>query len=182
MTHKISLDNINLHNKHLMTRWNYNYLENKQIKIVDGRFICSNIFSVYVYSTHKEQSDLKQLAQKTNIKISDLINGTKSRILNEQQKLERFTTEIISYPFRMPEPILMDIDIEKITPSSMALIKLFIIIDKYILMVHRAKRDGDISLNQHKTFINHAIKQLNILLNEIRELCIEFHRERKERA
>ncbi|TFZ60112.1 hypothetical protein E4T25_08910 [Photobacterium damselae subsp. piscicida] len=182
MKNKISLDNIELHNKHLISRWDYNYFEDKKIKIVDGRFICSNIFSVYIYSTSKEKSDIKQLAQKTTIKISELINDTKIYILNEQQKLERFTTEMISYPFRMPEPILMDIDIEKISPSAMALIKLFIIIDKYILMAHRAKRDGDISLNQHKTFINHAIKQLNVLLNEIREVCIEFHRERKERA
>lgn len=180
--HKITINNIELHSKRLIVLWQHDHFKNKDIKLTDGTFISSNIFSVYVYSTPKEISIVKELAIQVNDKISDLIGDCRDYIRKEQQKLNHMTTSIIAVPFVMPDPILIKIDHNKLTPSVLALIKLYIAIDKHIIAANKAKNDGDISSTQCAAFQNHAIKRLTVLLTKIQKICSQFHKLRKENS
>lgn len=174
-----SLDNVNLHSKRLVSLWQHDHFKNKGFKHVDGVFICSNIFSVYVYSTSKNESVIKALATRVDNKISDLIGDTRQYIRQEQRKLDRMATTSIISNFVKPDSIEIAINRDKITPNVLALIKLFIAVDNHIITANKAKLDGDISSTECSAYQSHAFKKINVLLTEIKKICSQFHQIRK---
>lgn len=179
---KYSINKIQLHSRKLVLAWQHNYFKDTKIKSVDGYFIASNIFSVYVYSTNKNASVIKEFAIKIDTKISELIANSRSHINQEQQKLDRMTTSMIDLPLIRTKPMVINVNTEKITPSALALIKLYIAIDKHILAAYQAKANGDISTTQCDAFKNQAFRNLNKLLSDIQRITVQFHKIRKENS
>ncbi len=64
---KVSIDNIYLHHRRLVTLWQYDYFvaaTEQRSKQLDGLYISSNLFSVFIYTTNKEDNVVKAFAQK----------------------------------------------------------------------------------------------------------------------
>lgn len=176
---KISIDNVQLHNRRLVSLWQHDHFSSKPIKHLDGKFVSSNLFSVYVYTTHKEESVVTVFARKVDDKIGDMIANLRTTIRQEKRKLHRLQDTPILGNFRKPEPIAINIDKDKITPSTLALLKIYIALDNFILEVHQAKASGDISATESDAFKNRVFKQLNRTLNELKSTCTKFHNVRK---
>lgn len=176
---KISIDNIQLHNRRLVSLWQHDHFAPKPIKHLDGQFVSSNVFSVYVYTTHKEESVVKAFAQKVDDKIGDVIANLRATIRQEQRKLHRLQDTPILGNFKTPTPILINIDKDKMSPSTLALLKIYIALDNFIIEVHQAKASGDISATESDAFKNRVFKQLNKTLNELKITCTKFHNVRK---
>ncbi|TFZ60113.1 hypothetical protein E4T25_08915 [Photobacterium damselae subsp. piscicida] len=179
---KIPINKIQLHSKRLVSAWQYNYFKDTEIKHLDGYFIASNIFSVYVYSTNKKASVIKEFAIKIDTRISELIADSRNYINQQQQKLDKKTRIWIDLPLKMNEPLAIKIDTNKIAPSALALIKLYIAIDKHIVAAYQAKANGDISTTECQIFENKAFKNLNKLLSDIKRISAQFHKIRKENS
>lgn len=175
----ITLDNVSLHNKRLITLWQHDHFKSKNIKHLDGTFVCSNLFSVYVYTTNKDDSAIKLLAQRVDTKISDVLGELRAHIRSEQRKLHKLQSNTLISHFTAPEPVKINIDKDKISPTILSLVKIFIAIDNHIVETNQAKIDGDISTNECNAFQNHMFKQLNITLNELKIICTKFHKIRK---
>lgn len=179
---KYSINKIQLRSRKLILAWQHNYFKDTKIKSVDGYFIASNIFSVYVYSTNKNSSVTKELSMKIDTKISQLIANSRAHIKQEQQKLDRMTTSMIGLPLIRTKPMVINVNTEKISPSVLALIKLYIAIDKHILSAYQATTNGDIGTTQCDAFTNEAFRNLYKLLSDIQRITVQFHKIRKENS
>ncbi|MGF1878941.1 hypothetical protein L4D77_27155 [Photobacterium frigidiphilum] len=181
MTKKTHIINeIILHNKRLTTIWQHDYFKSKAIKHIDGLFAFNNIFSVYAYSTRKETSVTVAFARKASEKISNELAELRLFVRAKSQELNTLTDDIELLPFTPSNPHTVAFDREKLTPPNAALVKVFVAIDNYIVELNKARFNGDISPNECEAYRNHAFKQLNIKLNDIHKICINFHQIRKE--
>lgn len=176
-----------VHSQYVASQWNADgHRQGKNnVKKIDGLFIMHILRVVNLFKNQRKYDGLTNaLAINTDNRIRDVINLTKSQLINNLSKCQQISADMESIKISIPDSKLIKIELpankqKGITNTMLAFYQLFDDADLIAQELYKCHKAGLLTGKQFRQIQFEKIKPLRVAMREISTLSKNFHQVRK---